>query len=73
MRDSTYAGYNVDMRVHLVPVVGRHALALALGLRQGEALGLRWSDVDLDSGTLVVTAALVARLRRTCGKTHGGY
>ncbi len=26
----------------------RAALALALGLRQGEALGLRWSDVDVD-------------------------
>jgi integrase len=32
----------------------RWAIALALGLRQGEALGLRWSDVDLDSGTLWV-------------------
>lgn len=30
----------------------RWALALALGLRQGEALALRWPDVDLDSGTL---------------------
>ncbi|MGW7354208.1 tyrosine-type recombinase/integrase [Streptomyces sp. NPDC054784] len=27
----------------------RWMLALALGLRQGETLGLRWSDVDLDS------------------------
>lgn len=25
-----------------------------LGLRRGEALGLRWSDVDLEAGTLVV-------------------
>jgi len=32
----------------------RWAIALALGLRQGEALGLRWSDVDLDTGTLRV-------------------
>ncbi|MDM4784684.1 tyrosine-type recombinase/integrase [Micromonospora sp. b486] len=32
----------------------RWAVALALGLRQGEALGLRWSDVDLDAGTLIV-------------------
>jgi integrase len=24
------------------------------GLRQGEALALRWEDVDLDAGTLVV-------------------
>ncbi|MES9606175.1 tyrosine-type recombinase/integrase [Actinomadura sp. NPDC000929] len=28
----------------------RWVLALALGLRQGEALGLKWEDVDLDSG-----------------------
>jgi integrase len=32
----------------------RWAIALALGLRQGEALGLRWPDLDLDEGTLVV-------------------
>lgn len=30
----------------------RWAVALALGLRQGEVLGLRWSDVDLDTGSL---------------------
>ncbi|HEY5359804.1 MAG TPA: site-specific integrase [Streptosporangiaceae bacterium] len=30
----------------------RWAVALALGLRQGEALGLRWEDVDLDVGVL---------------------
>ena len=29
-------------------------VALALGLRQGEALGLRWSDIDLDARTLSV-------------------
>lgn len=32
----------------------RWAIALALGLRQGEVLGLKWSDVDLDAGTLRV-------------------
>jgi integrase len=26
-------------------------VALALGLRQGEALGLRWQDVDLERGS----------------------
>src|SRR5713101_5748546 len=30
------------------------SVALALGLRQGEALGLRWHDVDLGAGTLCV-------------------
>lgn len=33
-------------------------LGLNLGLRQGEILGLRWSDVDLDRGRLEVRQAL---------------
>lgn len=32
----------------------RWAVALALGLRQGEVLALKWEDVDLDGGFLVV-------------------
>ncbi len=56
----------------------RWAVALALGLRQGEALGLQWSDVDLESGTLTVRRA---RLRPrwqhgcgdTCGRKYGGH
>ena len=36
----------------------RWSVALALGLRQGEALGLRWNDIDLDLGTLTVRHAL---------------
>lgn len=32
----------------------RWAVALSLGLRQGEALGLLWSDLDLDDGVLRV-------------------
>lgn len=32
----------------------RWSLALSLGLRQGEALGLFWSDLDLDDGVLRV-------------------
>jgi integrase len=31
-----------------------YSVALALGLRQGEALGLRWQDIDLDSGVMKV-------------------
>jgi integrase len=34
-------------------------LALATGMRQGELLALRWPDVDLDAGRLVVAASLV--------------
>lgn len=36
------------------PRRARWACALLAGLRQGEALGLRWEDVDLDAGTLRV-------------------
>jgi integrase len=39
----------------------RWSVALALGLRQGEALGLRWDDVDLDIGTLKVRRQLQRR------------
>ncbi len=49
-------------RILAAATAGRNAarwsVALALGLRQGEALGLRWSDVDLDVGTLAVRQAL---------------
>jgi len=34
------------------------SVAVAVGLRQGEALGLRWDDVDLDGGTLRVRHAM---------------
>jgi hypothetical protein len=33
-------------------------VALAVGLRLGEALGPRWEDVDLQAGTLTVRQAL---------------
>lgn len=56
----------------------RWAIALALGLRQGEALGLQWSDIDLDDGTLIVRRS---RLRpkwehgcgESCGHKFGGH
>lgn len=35
-----------------------YAVALSLGLRRGEVLGLRWSDVDLDNGPIRVNEAL---------------
>lgn len=55
----------------------RWAVALALGLRQGEALGLRWVDVDLTTGMLKVRKA---RQRpkyahgcvEPCGRKHAG-
>jgi len=35
-----------------------YMVALTLGLRQGELLGLRWQDVNLDAGTLTVRMQL---------------
>jgi transposase/integrase len=35
-----------------------YVLALCLGLRRGELLGLRWDDIDLDTGTLEVIQTL---------------
>lgn len=50
----------------------RWALALALGLRQGEALGLRWDDVDLDKATIRVRRGrLRPKYEHGCGGTCG--
>jgi len=40
-------------------------VALACGLRQSEALGLRWSDIDLDTAML--------RVQRTIQRVNGEY
>jgi integrase len=40
-----------------------YSVAMALGLRKGEGLGLRWSDIDLEGRTLRVERAL-RRVRR---------
>jgi integrase len=47
-----------------------HVLSLTTGLRMGEALGLRWSDVDLDAGTLRVNRQ-VQRMRGGGGLVFG--
>jgi len=36
-----------------------YAVALSMGLRQGEALGLRWEDVELDDGLIHVRRQLL--------------
>lgn len=36
----------------------RWSVALALGLRQGAALALRWGDVELETGTLTVRRSM---------------
>ncbi|MFI8305497.1 tyrosine-type recombinase/integrase [Streptomyces sp. NPDC085927] len=50
----------------------RWAIALSLGLRQGEALGLKWTDVDLDGGVLMVRRSRRRpRYAHGCGDTCG--
>lgn len=49
----------------------RFALALALGLRQGEAIGLKWSDMDESVGTLTIRRALQRHTwRHGCADPH---
>ncbi len=53
-----------------------YALALGLGLRRGELLGLRWVDVDLEAGTIVVRRSLQrlnGRLQLVEPKTKRSY
>ena len=54
----------------------RWAVALSLGLRQGEALALRWSDVDLDAKQLRVKFTLLRPIYEhgcgdKCGRDRG--
>ncbi len=49
-------------------------LAITMGLRRGELLGLRWEDVDIDARTLRVRRCVQrvgVRLRLVEPKTHG--
>jgi integrase len=55
----------------------RWSVGLALGLRQGEALGLRWQYVDLEAGEIRVWWQLHRRAFEhgcggTCGRRRGG-
>lgn len=43
-----------------------YVVAATLGLRRGELLGLRWSDLDLDAGT----AAIGQTVQRTATRLH---
>lgn len=44
-----------------------YIVALTLGLRQGEVLGLSWDAIDFDAGTLTITQSL----ERIGGKRYG--
>ncbi|MCQ4084413.1 site-specific integrase [Streptomyces sp. RB6PN25] len=70
--------YTVDevQRLLLVaakaPNSARWVIALALGLRQGEALGLKWEDVDLEAGYMRVRKnRLRPKYQHGCGDTCG--
>ncbi|MEV8546158.1 site-specific integrase [Streptomyces sp. NPDC051572] len=72
LREEEVEPYNVEEVQRLLRAAddrrnsARWAVALALGLRQGEALGLKWSDVDLERGVL-----MVRRSRRRPHYAHG--
>src|SRR4051812_50085411 len=40
------------------PLYALYAVALSMGLRRGEALGLRWADVDTDNGVIRIRHGL---------------
>jgi integrase len=50
----------------------RWVIALALGLRQGEVLGLQWEDVDFEAGVILVRRGrLRPRYKHGCGDRCG--
>ncbi|MFJ9419786.1 tyrosine-type recombinase/integrase [Streptomyces sp. NPDC101227] len=76
--------YTVEEVQRLLKAADRHrnsarwAVALALGLRQGEVLGLKWGDVDLDGGFLVVRRSrhrpqYAHGCEKPCGRKAAGY
>src|SRR5215207_8231094 len=70
---------NQEQAQQLLAVVKGHRLealyriALGLGLRKGEILGLRWKDVDFEAATIQITGTLQrqhGRLERSPTKTE---
>jgi integrase len=77
-------GYGIEEVQRILAAAGearngaRWAVALALGLRQGEALGLRWADIDFKAGALVVRRSRNRPKYKhgcggTCRKDRAGY
>ncbi|MCW8383412.1 tyrosine-type recombinase/integrase [Streptomyces justiciae] len=70
--------YTLEEIQRLLLEAGKHrnharwVIALALGLRQGEALGLKWDDVHFEEGVLVVRRGrLRPRYKHGCGNKCG--
>jgi integrase len=71
--------YDVEEIKRLLATVGemqrngaRWLFALALGLRQGECLGVKWSDVDLDKGIIRIRRGrLRPKYKHGCNSTCG--
>ncbi|MGR3936254.1 tyrosine-type recombinase/integrase [Streptomyces sp. BRA346] len=70
--------YTVEEVQRLLLEAGKHrntarwVIALALGLRQGEALGLKWEDVDFEVGVILVRRGrLRPRYKHGCGDKCG--
>jgi integrase len=64
---------------HLIAVAGSHRFApilvvsLGLGVRRGEALGLRVQDIDLDAGTATIAKSLRYIAPSLRGEDEGPY
>lgn len=70
--------YSLEEIQHLLLEAAKHrdharwVIALALGLRQGEVLGLKWEDVDFEEGVLFVRRnRLRPRYKHGCGDKCG--
>jgi integrase len=55
---------------NVLPNGARWSVALALGLRQSEALGMRWSCIDFKAGTLRVFQIKRSRYQHGCDNPH---
>jgi integrase len=78
LSDEEVEPYDLDEIQRLLKVVSerrngaRWVVALALGLRQGEALGLKWTDLDLENGTLRIRRGrLRPKYTHGCGEVCG--
>lgn len=63
---SEIKAWEIDQLVRFLDAIATHRMAPAFhfaahtGMRRGEVLGVRWSDIDLDAGRVSVRQALVS-------------